>query len=131
MKLSVFLAVLVLSLLIIIANAGAQTSKTFKVTNKSGMAVTSVRLASNDTYTWGLSLTTMDKVPIDKSFDFVQKIDTARCIYDFKFTGDDGKDYIIENVDLCSTKEIVLAIPEEKDKTIEDKKGEEKKEGEK
>jgi hypothetical protein len=130
MKLDIFLTVLILSLLIIIANADAQPSKTFKVINKSGIAVTSVRLSSNDTYTWGLSLTTMDKVPNDKSFDFVQKIDTARCIYDFKFTGDDGKDYIIENVDLCTTKEIVLAIPEEKP-IKEENKAEEKKEGEK
>lgn len=129
MKLNIFLTVLVFSILIIVANASAQQSRTFKVINKSGIAVTSVRLASNDTYEWGLSLTTMDKVLNDKSFDFVQKIDTARCVYDFKFTGEDGKDYIIENVNLCSSKEIILAIPEEK--PPEEKKVEEKKEGDK
>jgi hypothetical protein len=114
MKQHTLLAIVTFSLFFFAANLSAQTSKTFKVINKSGLAVTSVRLASNDTYSWGLSLNIMDKVPNDKSFDFVQKIDTGRCIYDFKFTTDDKKDYIIENVDLCTAKEIILAIPEEK-----------------
>jgi hypothetical protein len=72
-------------------------------------------MSSNDIYNWSLPLNTAEKVMAGQSFNFNTKVDTARCTYDFKFTVEDGTDYIIEDVKLCEKHEFDLAIPEKKE----------------
>jgi len=104
-----------LLLLLYISSSYSQVSKTFKVFNKTGITVTSLRVSSNDIYNWSLPLNTAEKVMNNQNFSFTMKVDTARCIYDFKFTIEDGTDYIIEDVKLCEKPEFDLLIPEKKE----------------
>jgi hypothetical protein len=104
-----------LLLCIFVSSSFSQVSKTFKVYNKTGVTVTSLRFSSNDEYNWSLPLNTADKVPNNQNFSFTMKIDTARCTYDFKFTTEDGTDYIVEDVKLCEKPEFDLVIPEKKE----------------
>lgn len=94
--------------------ANSQVTKTFKVTNKTGIPLKSVRCAKADTFEWGFELNVSDKIPLNGSFDFNTKIDTAFCKYDFKFTGVDDAEYILKKVDMCSSTKIELIMPEEK-----------------
>ncbi len=111
-----FVISVVVVLFLLISSAYSQVSKTFKFNNKTGVTITSLRVASNDTYDWSLPLNTQEKVMNNQSFNFTMKIDTARCIYDFKFTTDDGTDYILEDITLCAKADIDLVIPEKKEK---------------
>ncbi|HJY64588.1 MAG TPA: hypothetical protein VJ455_10565 [Ignavibacteria bacterium] len=105
------------SILFLSISSYSQIDKKVKITNKSGQIVTSVRLSSNNEYSWSLSVNTMEKVPIDQSFNFTWRVaDTAKCIYDLKFTTDAGTDYIMEDLMLCEKSPIIeLMIPEMKE----------------
>ncbi len=105
------------SILFLSISTYSQIDKKIKVTNKSGQIVTSVRLSSNNEYNWSLAVNTMEKVPINQSFDFTWRVaDTSKCIYDLKFTTDAGTDYIMEDLMLCDkTSVIELMIPEVKE----------------
>jgi hypothetical protein len=110
---------LVLAFLFIGNSVTAQVSKTFKVINKSGFSVTSVRISQSNANEWSMELNTMDKIPNNGSFDFGQKYDTARCMHDIKFTAEDGTEYFLKDINLCRVKEIVLEIREEKQGNME------------
>ena len=97
-------------------NTNSQVTKTFKVSNKTGIALKSVRCAKADTFEWGYELNVSDKIPIGGSFDFNGKIDTAFCNYDFKFTGVDDAEYILKKVNMCSSKNIELVMPPPEEK---------------
>jgi len=113
MKENFFWGAFILALLLFVNTADAQIlTKTFKVVNKTGMNVTSVRIATLDAYSWSMPLNTT-KVPNNSSFEYQKKYDTSKCTYDFQFTTEDGVDYIIKS-DLCTSETITLAIPEEK-----------------
>ncbi|MCI0450676.1 MAG: hypothetical protein L0Y79_13015 [Chlorobi bacterium] len=114
MKGNFFLGTFILALLLLVSAARAQIlTKTFKVVNKTGLNVTSVRISTFDAYTWSMELNTMEKIPNNGSFEFQRKYDTSKCNYEFKFTTEDGVDHIIKS-DLCGSATITLAIPEEK-----------------
>ena len=104
-----------LLLFLFISTSYSQVSKTFKVYNKTGATVTSLRFSTNDEYNWSLPLNTAEKVMNNQNFSFTMKVDTARCTYDFKFTIEDGTDYILEDVKLCEKPEFDLVIPEKKE----------------
>lgn len=88
----------------------------YKVTNKSGMVVTGVRISPHDANTWGFNLNVTGNVPANSSFEFTQKVDNANCIYDIRYKCEDGKYYYIQDVDLCNSKNIILPIPEDLNK---------------
>lgn len=113
MKRSILLTA-ALTLFLFISSAYSQVSKTYKANNKTGATITSLRVSSNDVYDWSLPLNTQEKVMNSQTFNFTMKIDTARCIYDFKFTTDDGTDYILEDISLCAKTDIDIMMPEKK-----------------
>ena len=114
MKENFFWGAFILALLLFVNTADAQIlTKTFKVINKTGVNVTSVRISTFDAYTWSMELNTMEKIPNNGSFEFQRKYDTSKCDYEFKFTTEDGVDHIIKS-NLCASATITLAIPEEK-----------------
>jgi len=125
MKRNFLRGALILSLLLLVDSSEAQISKTFRVVNKTGIALTSVRISSSNANEWGLELNTMEKMPNNTSFEFGHKIDTARCMYDIKFTAEDGTEFFMKDVNFCQLKEIALVMPEEKGK-IEEKPEEKK-----
>ncbi len=116
MKLNILWGALILAFLLIIKteSSNSQVSKTFRVTNKTGIALTSVRISSANANEWGLELNTMEKFANNTSFDFGHKVDTARCMFDIKFTAEGGTEYFMEDVNFCTAKDIQLIIAEEK-----------------
>ncbi|NOS86074.1 MAG: hypothetical protein HOP31_13105 [Ignavibacteria bacterium] len=107
-------ALFVLCLFTVSSNAQITT---YSVTNSSGMVVTGVSLSPNDANTWGLSLNAAGSVAVDKSFEFTQPVDKTSCIYDIRYTGEDGKYYYVQDVDLCNSKTIILPAPADMNKT--------------
>jgi hypothetical protein len=86
----------------------AQITQTITVSNKSGMAVTSVFISPAGSNNWGSNISAKAKITNNETFEFKQIVDKANCNYDVKYTGDDGKEYIVNNVDLCSGINITL-----------------------
>jgi len=113
MKLKLFAAVFVLAL-IINSSVNAQVEKKFKITNKTGIALVSIRFALHDSFNWGMDLNTTSKLPINGFIEFRHKVDSNLCAYDIKFADDGAKEYIMLNVDFCKQTDIQLMIPEEK-----------------
>lgn len=118
MKLLIFTAVAILTFCINSSYSISPAEK-YKVTNKSGMVVTGVRISPNDANNWGFNLNVTGNVPAGMSFDFTQKVDNANCIYDIRYKCEDGKYYYIQDVDLCSSKTIILPSPTELEKSEE------------
>lgn len=110
MKQLIFAAVAFLTLCIFSSSANSQTN-VYKVTNSSGMIVTGVRISPNDAHTWGFNLNITGNVGVNQSFEFTQKVDSANCIYDIRYRGEDDKYYYVQDVDLCNSKTIILPIP--------------------
>ena len=93
------------------------------LTNSSGMVITSVNLAPAGTNTWGMNINTAGNIAVDRSIEFTQSIEKSSCVYDVRYTGEDGKYYYVQNVDLCKSNAIVLPNPVTNiDKTKTDKK---------
>lgn len=117
----IFAASVLIALCLFTTASNAQVT-TYSVTNSSGMVVTGVSLSPNDANTWGLSLNTTGNVAVDKSFEFTQPVDKTSCIYDIRYTGEDGKYYYVQDVDLCNSKTIILANPVKDDMNKMEKK---------
>ncbi len=82
--------------------------KSFTITNKTGITVTSVYISPAGKNVWGANLYPKRKLENNASFDFSQLVDNNSCSYDVKFRGIDGKDYYDRNVNLCSATGISL-----------------------
>jgi hypothetical protein len=131
MKNKLVLLIIIFASLFACGNLFSQVTKTIKVTNTSGFPVMAVRYSLTGTFDWGFELNVNGRVNNNTSFEFSRKIDTTICLYDFKFTDEAGKDYIMEKVDLCKSTAVSLTVPEEKseapkDETKPDMKTEEK-----
>lgn len=109
MKQFVFITALLISFCMISAALQAQTNVT--ITNQSGVTVTGVYLAPAGSAAWSPRLNTKDKIANNESFNVSQTIDKTKCNYDVKFSGEDGRDYFINNVSLCSNPGISLIMP--------------------
>ena len=118
MKQLIFTAVAFLTLCIF-NSASYSQAQVYKVTNNSGMILTGVRVSPNDANNWGFNLNISGNVGINQSFEFTQKIDTANCIYDIRYRGEDDKYYYVQDVDLCNSKTIILPSPADLEKTEE------------
>ena len=108
-----------LLLLLIFSSSAHSQSEVYKVTNKTGMILTGVRISPNDANSWGFNLNIMGNVGVNNSFEFTQKVDSASCIYDIRYRGEDDKYYYVQDVDLCNSKTIILPSPEELKKAEE------------
>jgi hypothetical protein len=100
--------------------AEAQNSQTYTVTNRTGINITSIYISESGAAVWGNSINTKDKLLNNESFLYTQVLDNKKCNYDIKFTADDGKDYILKNINLCSAANITLIKPDQK--KLEEKK---------
>jgi hypothetical protein len=114
MKIKLFAAIFVLALFIINISVNAQVERKLKVVNKTGIALSSVRVATHDSFNWGLDLNIMASFPINGTIEFRQKIDTNLCSYDIKFADAGGKEYILPSIDFCKEASINIIMPEEK-----------------
>lgn len=123
MKLKLFLAVFALAFFFLSSSVNAQVERKIKLTNKTGIALSSVRISTHESFRWGMDLNTMSTFPINGTIEFRQKVDTNLCAYDIKFADAGGKEYVMQSVDLCKEATVQLMIPEEKsEEKIEEKK---------
>ncbi len=96
----------------------------FTITNTSGMAVTSVSVSPAGQNEWGPNilyrtfLRNDESVDIrryndenNESIDFVRLGLSHGCIKDVKYTTEDGKIYLLLNVNMCSSSSITLLSP--------------------
>lgn len=93
----------------------SQQNVTVKAHNRTGMTITSLRIAQNDgSYSWSLSLNVAEKVKDGQTIEFKWKVDTNICKYDFQFQTDDNAYYIMEDINICGKNEFDIIKPEEK-----------------
>lgn len=104
----IILSAAVLFTLCLFTTASYSQVNTYTVTNSSDMVVTGVSLSPNDANNWGLNLNTTGNVAANGTFEFSQSIDPANCVYDVRYMAEDGKYYYLQDVDLCTTKTIML-----------------------
>jgi len=107
---------LLISFLLIIfcSTSYSQLNITIKAHNKSGMTITALRIAQNDTYNWSLALNVIEKVKDGQTIEFKWKVDTSICKYDFQITSEDNTYYILEDINICGKSEFDIIKPEEK-----------------
>ncbi len=109
-------ALLFIGLLFIAGTATAQLTQTYMVTNQTGMTITTVSISQNEANKWSTNLLTKDKVLNSESFEFKQSVDKANCVYDIKFMADNGKEYYMQDVNLCNVSTISLVSPDKDQK---------------
>lgn len=87
----------------------SQSTQTCTLVNKSGMVITSVSYSPAGKNIWSDNISTVEKLKNTESFKYgFNNIDPKNCTYDLKFKCDDGNDYVMKNVTLCSTETISL-----------------------
>ncbi len=100
---------LITCLLVLAGSANAFDYKSYTVINKSGMEVTAVYLRASGETKWGDNIYTGDsRLKNNGGFQFSQETSSASCSYDVKFVCDNGKEYVIQNLDLCKIAGITL-----------------------
>lgn len=95
-------------LVLISSSAYSQLSQTYTLVNKSGMVITSVSYSPASQNVWSDNISTVDKLKNKEGFQYGFDVDPKNCTYDIKFKCDDGKEYIMKNVNLCTPGIITL-----------------------
>ena len=102
-------ALLTACLFMLAGSSNAFEFKSYTVINKSGMGVTGVYLREAGSNKWGDNIYTDDiKLKNNSGFQFSQDISGGTCTYDVKFACDNGKEYIMHDLDLCKIAGITL-----------------------
>lgn len=92
------------------ATSNAQLSKTFTVVNKSGVTVKAVYVSAAGANEWGENISTLEKMKVNEGFQYGFESQGTNCNVDFKFVGDDGKEYFMRSFNLCDVSIIKLAM---------------------
>jgi hypothetical protein len=122
LKKIIFPAIVLAALCLFNAGITAQT-QTYTVTNSSGMVITGLSLSPNDLNTWGENMnTTGGSIAADKSFQFTRPVDRSNCIYDVRYQVEDGTYYYVQNVDLCTSTNVMLSKTDSKEYMRDDMK---------
>lgn len=96
-------------------NSGTNTPQTtsgaqnFQMVNNTGMVLLDVFISPNDSEDWGSDVIPKDVIQNGETFDFTfTDVSPEKCIWDIKFTGEDGVAYIMQDINLCKTGVITL-----------------------
>jgi hypothetical protein len=97
-------------------NSGTNTPQTttgaaqnFQMVNNTGMILVDVFISPNDSEDWGEDVIPKDVIQNGETFDFTfSDVSPDKCIWDIKFTGEDGVAYIMQDINLCKTGVITL-----------------------
>jgi hypothetical protein len=108
MRKTIFFAMFLICSCILYNSAYAQLSNTYTIVNKSGVVVKSVYVSPTGTNNWGGNICTVDMLKTNEGFQYGFDADKDHCSFDIKFTGDDGKDYLMSGVSLCTSSVIIL-----------------------
>jgi hypothetical protein len=108
----IFLGAAILAFLCMLAgNTAAQLSQNYMVKNNTGMTLTTVVISQSGANKWSTNLSANDKLLNNETFEFKQPVDKANCQYDIKFIADDGKEYLLKDVNLCLSTSISFDKP--------------------
>lgn len=100
---------LLISCLFILSATLLSQSQTCTLVNKSGMVITSVSYSPAGQNTWSDNISTVASLKNKEGFKYgFSNIDPKNCSYDLKFKCDDGNEYVMKSVSLCSTETINL-----------------------
>jgi hypothetical protein len=110
MKHFIFAAVVLTALCLFTSSTNSQ--QTYTVTNSSGMVITGVSLSPRGADTWGSNVNTTGSIMSDQSFQFVHTTDKSNCLYDIRYSSEDGTFYYVRDVDLCNTTTVSLTRPD-------------------
>lgn len=81
----------------------------FSMTNNTGMTLLDVFISPNDENSWGSDVIPKDVIANGETFDFTfTDVSPDKCIWDIKFTAENGTEYIMQDVNLCKTATITL-----------------------
>ena len=101
---NIFLSLaLVCTFLIAVSFAG---SKDITIINKSGVNVNSITISSIGDVSG--SQTFSSSIPDGQKSSISFEVIGEQCLYEVRFTGQDGKQYIMSDVELCGSTEIIL-----------------------
>jgi len=118
MKHILFWVSLLTAMLVLNCSVAAQLIQIVTVTNKTGASLSTVYISPANADKWSTNLATKDKLLNEEKFEFKQAVDSRNCLFDIKFKGDDGQDYYMKNLNLCTSAKVTLMIiPEKTDKT--------------
>lgn len=88
-------------------------NQNFSVVNNTGMTLTAVYISPAESDNWGDDVIPTDMVGDGEKFDFTfTGVSPDQCSWDIQFTGEDGVDYYLREVDLCRTSTITLSRTE-------------------
>lgn len=86
--------------------SGAQN---FQMVNNTGMVLLDVFISPNDSEDWGSDVIPKDVIQNGETFDFTfTDVSPDKCIWDIKFTAENGTEYIMQDINLCKTSVITL-----------------------
>src|SRR5688572_2904536 len=104
MKKALYSGIAILFLMLFI---GFSVTGNYSIINKSGVNVTGVTIipTGNDA---GNSVNFSSSISKDQSISVDFTANTENCSYDVKFTDDQGREYVMNGIDLCSSTELVL-----------------------
>ncbi|MBZ0203014.1 MAG: hypothetical protein IT281_01520 [Ignavibacteria bacterium] len=83
----------------------------YNLVNKSGTTVTGIYVLGSGSPSWSrLPVTSSINNGEKVTFDF--QAGAENCVYSLKFTDTNGKEYFMDNINICETSEIILAVNE-------------------
>jgi hypothetical protein len=113
MRKPLIIAMLFLSSAILYNFTFQPDTKNYTIVNKSGVTITSVYISPAGANKWSDNICPSEsKIKNNQGFQYGIDVDKDNCNYDIKCTGEDGKDYILKNVNLCSGYVITLTKSE-------------------
>lgn len=108
MKLIIAIFAVLLSLIIF---SNSSFADDYTVINKSGTTVTNIFVSNTGTTDWS-------RLPVSNSinngdvFTFNFQSGTEECTFILKFTDSNGQEYLMNEINLCETNEIILTTNE-------------------
>ena len=86
--------------------------QSISVTNKTGMAVSSVYISASGQDSWHMIRSTRNGITKDETFTFRQSAFKVWCKFDLKFRCEDGNYYYMRDLDMCTESSFMLTLPE-------------------
>ena len=110
MKNILITGLLLIGIIFTASTTNAQASKTYTVVNKSGVVVKAVYVSAAGANEWGEKINSNEKMKVNEGFQYGFESQGTNCTVDFKFVGEDGKEYFMRSFNLCDVSIIKLAV---------------------
>jgi hypothetical protein len=81
----------------------------YDVVNETGMVITHLYVSPDDEEDWGEDILDKDVLGDGETSAISFDPENEHCKYDVKITDEDGKDWIVQDVDLCAITHLVFS----------------------